>query len=508
MKSKQINELKKRLLEISYLASISRLLNWDQEINLPAKGADYRAASISELSAILHTKLLNLDTDNLLTKLKKEVDGQKIKGQGAIIVNETWRSFDRERKLPEAFVRELAEVSSKAQTVWIEARKKNDFLMFLPWLTKIVKLKRKEAKYVGYNFSPYDALIDQYEPDMTTAKAEKILNDLKDFLVPFLKQIKESKQKINSKVLIGNFPIEKQILFNKKVLAKLGFDFEAGRLDTSVHPFADSLHPHDVRITSRYSLNDIFYSVSSTIHEAGHALYEQGLLAEHFGTPLAEPISLGIHESQSRFWENMIGKSLPFWKHLYPSLKKDFPDAFKKLSLDDFYKAINKVEPSLIRTESDEVTYNLHIILRFEIEKGMIEGTINLKDLPKIWNAKMKEYFGIEVPTDSLGILQDVHWSGGGIGYFPTYSLGNLYSAQFYEAMKKDIPDLSKKVSKGDFIVIREWLRKNIHVSGKTYTAESLVKKITGENLDSKYFTDYLIEKYTKIYNLKRDSNI
>jgi len=502
MKSNQIKELKKRLLEIAHLASISRLLNWDQEINLPAKGADYRAASISELSAILHTKLLNLDTDNLLTKLKKEVDSQKIRGKEAIIINETWRTFDRERKLPEDFVRELAEVSSKAQTVWIEARKKNDFSMFLPWLTKIVKLKRKETEYVGYTVSPYDALLDQYEPGMTTAEVSKTLDNLKVFLVPFLKQIRDSKQKINSKALNGKFPIDKQVEFNKKILAKIGFDFDAGRLDASVHPFADGLHPHDVRITSRYALNDIFYSVSSTIHEAGHALYEQGLPVEHFGTPLAESVSLGIHESQSRFWENMIGKSLSFWKYFYPSLRKDFPESFTKLSTDDFYKAINKVEPSLIRTEADEVTYNLHIILRFEIEKGMIEGTINLKDLPKIWNSKMKEYFGIEVPTDSLGVLQDVHWSGGGIGYFPTYTLGNLYSAQFYQAMKKDIPDLPKKVAEGNFIVIREWLRKKIHVSGKTYTAESLVKKITGENLDSKYFTEYLTEKYTKIYNL------
>ncbi|MES2470750.1 MAG: carboxypeptidase M32 [Patescibacteria group bacterium] len=497
-----IKELKKRLLEISHLASINGLLGWDQETNLPPKASDYRAASISELSAIIHSKLLGLDTDGLLSKLKKETDGGNIKGKDAVIVNETWRQYDRERKLPEAFVREMAEIGSKAQITWAQARKNNDFKLFLPWLTKIVNLKRKEAVYVGYKESPYDALIDQYEAGMTTAEASKILNDLKLFLVPFLKRIKESGQKIPTKAFNGKFPIDKQIDFNKKLLEKIGFDFQAGRIDVSTHPFATGLHPHDVRITSRYSTTDIFYSISSTIHEAGHALYEQGLPVEHFGTPLAESVSLGIHESQSRLWENMVGKSLPFWKHFYPLLKKEFPQPFSKIAIEDFYKTLNNVRPSFIRTESDEVTYNLHIILRFEIEKGMMEGTIDLKDLPKIWNLKMKEYFGIEPATDSQGVLQDVHWSFGGIGYFPTYTFGNLYSAQFYHAMEKDIPDISKKIEKGQFTEVREWLRKNIHATGKTHTAKNLAKKVTGEELNSKYFTEYLEEKYTEIYKL------
>jgi carboxypeptidase Taq len=277
---------------------------------------------------------------------------------------------------------------------------------------------------------------------------------------------------------------------------------DAGRIDISTHPFCSGFNPNDVRMTTRYRPDDILYSIGSTIHETGHGLYEQGLLAEHFGTPLSESVSLGIHESQSRMWENIIGKSEAFWKHFYPKLQKDFPKPFKKLPLKEFLKTVNKVNPSLIRTEADEVTYNLHVILRFEIEKDMIEGKIKLEDLPEIWNSKVKKYLGIEVPNDTLGVLQDVHWSTGGIGYFPTYSLGNLYSAQFYAAMKKNIPDIEKQISGGRFDQILGWLRKNIHNHGKIYKASELVKKVTGEKLSSKYFNEYIQKKYTDIYSL------
>ncbi len=520
MKTTPIQQLKKRLLEISHLASVSQLLGWDQEVNMPSKAADSRAASGAELSGILHARVLALDEGGLLSKLKKAADAGKIKGADAVIIFETWRSFDRERKLPEQFVREMSETCSKAQNVWITARKNSDFKMFLPWLAKVVELKKREAKYVGYKDSPYDALIDQYEPGMTATEAGKILNDLKEFLVPFLADITKAKKKnsalnkngknsqlalltkLDKNILKGKFDIEKQKSFNKLILKKIGFDFEAGRLDVATHPFAVGLHPYDVRITSRYSETDVMYSVGSTIHEAGHGLYEQGLPAEHFGTPLCESVSLGIHESQSRLWENLIGKSLPFWKHTYPLLQKEFPVPFKNVSLEDFYRVINSVGHSLIRTESDEVTYNLHIILRFEIEKAMIEGTLELKDLPKIWNAKMKKYFGIDVPNDAQGVLQDVHWSMGGIGYFPTYTFGNLYSAQIFAEMKRDMSGLEKLMAKGEFTSIREWLRKHIHTTGKTHTAEALVKKVTGEPLNSRYFVEYLKGKYSKLYKM------
>ena len=331
---------------------------------------------------------------------------------------------------------------------------------------------------------------------MTALKASQLLNDLKDFLVPFLNKVKSSAAKNNSKIIGGDFPIDKQAAFNRMIVEKIGFDFAAGRIDTTTHPFATGLHPQDVRITTRYRQNDPLYSLGSTIHEAGHGLYEQGLPYEHFGTPLAESVSLGIHESQSRMWENLIGKSKSFWKYFYPKLQKEFPVPFKKVAFDKFYAIVNEVKPSLIRTEADEVTYNLHIILRFEIEKEMIEGSIDLKQLPQIWKSKMKEYFGINVPSDALGVLQDVHWSAGLIGYFPTYSFGNLYSAQFFAAMKKAIPDIDKKMSRGEFSEIRTWLKKNIHAHGKTYTADSLIMKVTGEPLQSRYFIEYVEGKY------------
>jgi len=500
--NKKVEKLKERIVEISHLASISGLLSWDQEVMMPRKAIDARAASAAHLAGIIHKKFIDIDFDGALTNLKKQLDKGKLDDKERAIVAETWKEFEREIKLPESFVRELAEITSKAQSVWAEAREKNNFLLFLPYLSEIVKLKRKEAKLVGYKNHPYDALIDVYEPGMTTDDAAKILNDLKDFLIPFVKKISLSKQKINSKILEGNFPIEKQIKFNKFIAGKIGFDFETGRIDESVHPFTMGLHPYDTRLTTRYKKNNIFYSIGSTVHEAGHGIYEQGLPVEHFGTPLSESISLGAHESQSRLWENNIGKSREFWKYFYPKIKKEFPLPFNKISLDELYKTINKISPSLIRTEADEISYNLHIILRFEIEKEMIEGSIDLKDLPQIWNFKVKEYFGIKVPSDSLGVLQDVHWSCGLIGYFPTYAIGNLYAAQFYSVMEKQIKDIKNKISKGDFLEIKNWLNKNIHTHGKLYSAGDLVKKVTGEPLNSDYFIKYIENKYKEIYRV------
>jgi carboxypeptidase Taq len=498
----EINELKKRLLEIRHLTSALAVLSYDQEVFMPRKGTARRAETLAHLSGIVHKTFTSIDNDNLLTNLKKQVEEREIVGDDAIIVSETWRDFYRQKKLPESFVRELTEVQAKSQEVWVEARKKSDFSLFEPWLTKIVELKRKEATYVGYKNSPYDALIDTYEPGMTTEETSMILNDLKDFLVPFIAKIKKSKVKIDSKKILGNFPLPEQIEFNTFIAQKMGYDLDAGRIDVSTHPFTNHFHQSDVRFTTRYDVKNILYALGSTIHEAGHALYEQGIKDEHFGTPLGESISLGIHESQSRMWENMIGKSKSFWKYFYPHVQKRFPKPFKKISLEEFYVIMNKVEPSLIRVESDEVTYNLHIIIRFEIERELIEGTIEVKDLPKIWNDKVKSYLGIKVPKDSLGVLQDVHWSFGLFGYFPTYSFGNLYAAQFYDAMKQDIPDLEKKISQGKLEVAREWLRKNIHEHGKRYTAGGLVEAITTRALTSRHFREYLTQKYSEIYNL------
>ncbi len=493
---KPIAVLKERLVEIAYLSSVGQVLGWDQEVHMPEKGADARAAASALISGIVHKKMVALDDDGLLSSLKKQLDAKQVKGKDAVIVAETWRSWQRQKKLPEAFVTELSETVAKAQHVWARARKENDFKTFLLWLTKIVELKRKEAALVGFQDSPYDALLDSFEPGLTAKDAAVILNDLKDFLVPFLKELQRSRAKADPKRLRGVFPLEKQVAFNRRVAEAMGFDFAAGRMDQSTHPFTTTFHTQDVRITTRFREDDVLYAVGSTIHETGHALYEQGLPSEHFGTPLGETVSLGIHESQSRLWENMIGKSKEFWRYFYPKLRKEFPKPFKEVPLDEFMRIINAVQPSLIRTEADEVTYNLHIILRFEIEKELIEGVIDPTDLPAVWRAKMKEYLGVTVPDDARGVLQDVHWSAGYFGYFPTYTLGNLYAAQFYAAMERDIPDLAERIARGDFATPREWLRKKIHLHGKTYEAAKLVKRVTGEPPTSRYFIDYLKAKY------------
>jgi len=502
VEKKQTEKLKERLTEIAYIASSVAVLNWDMETNMPPQGADARARSISHLSAVVHDKFVKINEDGLLTDLKRQVDEGVLSKNDTVIIRETWRSYERERKLPETFVKELSETVSRAQVVWASAREKSDFKLFLPWLEKIIKLKKQEAELIGFKNSPYDVSLDYHEPAMTAEKTSEVLNELKNFLIPFVAKIKNSKIKINPEILKGNFPIEKQIVFNKKVAQKIGFDFQSGRMDQSVHPFSTSFHPSDSRITTRYEKRDVLSSIGTTIHEVGHALYEQGLPAKHFGTPLAESVSYGIHESQSRLWENMIGKSFAFWQYFYPQLKKDFPTPFKNISLNEFYKTINCVRPSLIRVEADEVTYNLHIIMRFEIERDLIENKISAKDLPEIWNQKMKEYLGIKASNDKEGVLQDVHWSMGGVGYFPPYSLGNLYSAQFYNKMSKDIGNIDDQVGQGNFGEIINWLGKNIHSLGKTYTASNLVKKVTGEELNSKYFSDYLEKKYGEIYEI------
>lgn len=308
---------------------------------------------------------------------------------------------------------------------------------------------------------------------------------------------------VDTGILDGTFPIEQQRTFNVYIAELLGLDFESGRIDVSTHPFTTSFHSHDVRITTRYNEHDVLHGILSTIHETGHALYNQGIRSEHFGTPLGESISPSIHESQSKIWETMVGKGKPLWIFLYPKLQNVFPEVFAHVSFKDFYCAINRVKPSLIRLEADEITYHLHVILRFEIEKALIEGKFEVEDLPRVWNTKTKEYLGIIVPDDRQGILQDMHWSVGSIGYFPTYTLGTLYAAQFYHQAKKDIPELEKQITLGNPKPLREWLRENIHQHGKYYTASDLIKEVTGEKLNSNYFINYIKQKYTDLYNLR-----
>lgn len=494
------NEFKKKLIEIRRLQSTAALLHWDQQVYMPPGGADERSKTIAALVGLIHQKFISKEFERNLLILKKKQSVLNSKQKA--VVREVWRDFSREKKIPQKFVEELAQATSIGHNIWKEARKKSDFNLFAPQLKKIIRLKRREAEYVGYKNSPYDALLDVYEPGVTSEEISITFFELRAFLVSFIKKIKNSSVKINPNRIKGNFDIEKQKNISKFFAQKIGFDFKKGRLDEAIHPFCINFHPCDVRITTRFSKKDIMYCLFSVIHEMGHALYEQGILTENFGTPLGESISLGIHESQSRLWEKVIGQSKYFWSYFYPLLKKTFPDPFVKVSLDEFYRIINMVKPSFIRTESDEVIYNLHIVLRFEIEKELIEGSVDVADLPEIWNQKVEEFLGLKVKKDALGVLQDVHWSEGLFGYFPTYTLGNLYAAQFYFAAKRDILGLEKKISSGQFSPLLSWLKEKIHMHGKFYTAEDLVYNVTGEALSAKYFIDYLTEKYKDIYNL------
>jgi carboxypeptidase Taq len=501
-KNEHISKLKHLLSEIAHLTSALEMLQWDKEINMPKKSAEMRAQHISYLSGLIHHKTVSLNQGGLLTRLERALDKGKLSPNDKALVSEVLRDFKREQKLPQAFVEELSHETALAYGAWQQARESNDFSKFTKPLERIVELERKQAKFLGYTNSPYDALLDIYEPGMTVAELDILFFELRDSLVSLLKRIQKSKYKVDYSTLKGSFDLQRQMKFNKWLSGRVGFDLETGRLDTATHPSTITINPADVRITTRYQEDDVLNAISSTLHEAGHGMYEQGLLLEHFGTPLGTSISLGIHESQSKLWENLVGRSKAFWKYFFPKLQKEFGKPFSKLSFTESYEAYNMVKPSLIRVDADEVTYNLHIIIRYEIEKALIEGSIEVKDLPSIWNDKVKEYLGIKVPNNRLGVLQDIHWSHGLFGYFPTYTLGNLYSAQIYVAAKRDILDLEKEISKGHFEHLREWLRKRIHMHGKKYSAEKLIKKVTGEKLNSSYFTDYLEEKYKEIYRL------
>jgi len=492
----------KKLVDIGQLKSALAVLNWDKDVMMPPKGNAPRAAMLGYLAGELHDKVLSKEFRDLLSEAKAMADAGGLSAGENAIVREVWRDVTREEKLPLEFVKELTQVTSEAYYVWMDARKKKDFKLFAPQLTKIVALKRREAQLVGFQKSPYDALLDTYEPYATTEEIAVVLSDLKNFLAPFIVKIKNSKARVSPDAVAGDYDIEKQKAFCAMAASRVGYDFDAGRLDVSAHPFSTSFHPMDARITTRYDRGEFMQSISGVIHETGHALYEQGLPAAYFGTPLGEAVSLGIHESQSRMWENLVGKSRPFWTYFYPLLQKEFPAPLQKVLLEEFYRSINTVQPSFIRVESDEVTYNLHIILRFEIERALIEENLPVEELPHIWNLKMKESLGLDVPDDSLGVLQDVHWSGGSIGYFPTYSLGNLYSAQFFAAAQRDIPTLDDQMAHGQFGSLLKWLREKIHVHGKRYSAQELAKNATGEKLNSKYFSAYISKKYGEIYEL------
>ena len=473
---------------------------------MPTGEAAARADQRSLIRSLAHGRVTGSDFRHSLGQFVELESGQVTRNNLQLheirMLEMTWRDWRHDVSIPVEFIRDLALLTSKAQQVWEQAREKSDFALFAPYLEKIVVMKRQEAEYLGYQDEPYDALIDIFEPGMTSRKLEALFNALRPVLVNLSTQIRQANRPNRRPILTQNYEESIQWEFGLEVLTDMGYDFSRGRQDRSAHPFTTDFHPTDVRITTRLNPNDLAMGLFGTIHEGGHALYEQGLDERYFGTPLCEAISLGIHESQSRLWENYVGRSRPFWMWYYPRLQKLFPGQLGKVSLDDFYAAINAVAPTPIRVEADEVTYNLHIMLRFDLERAMLNGSVAIKNLPELWNAKMQEYLGITPKNDAEGVLQDIHWSLGAIGYFPTYTLGNLYGRQLYEAARQQIDGLEDRIAKGDLKSLREWLHTNIYRVGRAKTADELMLELSGRSLSTEPFNRYLEDKYGQLYDL------
>lgn len=478
------------------------LMGWDQEVHLPEKAAGMRARQIATLAGIAHDLSVSDELGNLVNRLSED---ESLSFEESRNIAETKKQFERKQKLPTSFVMKLTGAVSRAYQAWNKARHakdgEGDFTEFAPALEHLVALKREEAEYIGYSDHPYDALLDEFEPGEKTADVTILFADVRRQLVDFVKEIHHQEQ-VADQWMFLHYDKDKQWHFGLEILEKMGYDFKAGRQDISAHPFTTSFGMNDVRVTTRINENDLHEMIWGCIHEGGHALYEQGLLPQNYGLPSGSYVSLGIHESQSRLWENNVGRSLHYWKANYPRLQEFFPKQLGNVPLLAFYKSMNKVSPSLIRTNADELTYHTHILVRFEIEKALIEGAVEVKDLRELWNAKYKEYLEIEVPNDRKGVLQDIHWSHGSFGYFPTYSLGSFYAAQFFHYAAKDLPDLNQQIEQDNLQPLLQWLRTNIHQHGQIFPAEELCKRITGEKLNFKYFMDYARRKYSFIYGI------
>ena len=492
---KQYKEELQKIADIKYA---SALLQWDQETYLPPKGADTRGRQIATLSELAHEKF----TDEKFGKLLEELISQDgISPSEKRNVELSLYDFNRNKKLPAAFVRQMSEAVNKSFHAWIEARKQNSFGVFEQPLQNIIDLKKKEADFLGYVKHPYDALMNDYDRGLTVEKVDTLFSNLKPQLISLLGRIKNSPQP-DDNFLHQHFDKNQQWALGLEILKNMHFDFDAGRQDLSEHPFTINFNSSDVRITTRVDENDFANMLWSCIHEGGHALYEQGLPADEYGMPLGEYCSLSIHESQSRLWENCIGRGLPFWQHHFPLAKNAFPEQFNHIDLATFYKGINRVQPSLIRTEADELTYHFHVMIRYEIERQLIEGTLLARDIPQKWNELYQKYLGVTVPDDKNGCLQDVHWSHGSFGYFATYSIGSLYAAQMYAAILAQVPSVEKELSVGNNKPVQQWLQQHIYKTGRYYTSEELCLQATGEVLNSEFFMTYATKKYSGIYEI------
>ncbi len=495
------DQLTEHIRKTGYLKSTMALLEWDQQTQLPNAGHAYRAEQIMSLAGLIHQREVDPQVGQWLNELAESDlanDRHSITGS---TIHEVKRQFEKKAKLPQSLVESLAKATSLGQRIWVESRKADDFKKFAPQLKEIFRLKREEADAIGHDNCRYDVLLDDFEPGAKTSEIEATLQNLRAELVPLVKAISESSAEIPVEIVQREFPIDIQRELGIAAAQAIGFDFERGRLDVTAHPFCTTLGPKDIRITTRYNKNHFNGAFFGTLHEAGHGIYEQGLDVEQFGLPSGTYCSLGIHESQSRLWENLVGRSWGFWKYFYPQAQQKY-SSLSNVSIEQFYAAINHSAPSLIRVEADEATYDLHIIIRFELEKALLDDELSVDDLPGAWNEKYQQYLGVQPDSDARGCMQDVHWSAGLVGYFPTYSLGNICASQFFAHADSELGNLEERFEQGEFASLKHWLNTHIHALGSRYRSSELVEKVVGQPLNHEKLVDHLTTKFGKIYLL------
>ncbi|GEL07902.1 carboxypeptidase M32 [Salisediminibacterium halotolerans] len=504
MKTGEIeNEFLEFVKTISHYEEAVSLLEWDLRTGAPKKGTEQRAEVLGTLSSEIFNLSVSEQMRSFIDRLSAEEVWNDLSEKAQSTVKECKKTLEKFAKIPPEEYKAFVVLTSQAESAWEEAKETADFQAFQPYLEKIVAYNRKYADWIGYQANRYDALLDDFEPGLTVAKVDRVFNRLKEQLVPLVQEINAASSNPETGFLFHHFPAENQRIFSEKVLQAMQYDFDAGRLDTTVHPFAIGLNVNDVRVTTKYDEKDFRTAVFGTIHEGGHALYEQNVSESFAGTPLATGTSMAVHESQSLFWENFVGRSRYFWESFYPELKAQADGQFDDVSLDDFYRGVNTAGPSLIRIEADELTYSLHIIVRYELEKALINEEIEVADLPEAWNNKMEELLGVRPSHDGEGVLQDVHWAGGMFGYFPSYALGYVYAAQLKEAMAKELPHFDELLAKGQLAPVKDWLTKTIHQHGKSKDPAELMTAAAGETMNPEPLLNYLTDKYRSVYNLQ-----
>jgi carboxypeptidase Taq len=494
--------LTERLADVQNVSTAASILHWDQQTQMPPGGAAARARQLATLARIEHELFASDETGQLLDDAAREVDGMPYDSLESRLIAVVREDYNQATRLPTELVAEIARATSEAHEVWAAARANDRFRDFQRPLEHILELMQQVAQHLGYGDHPYDALLNQYERGITTARVKEIFDEHKPALVALIAAVSANADRVSDAILHQPFDVDRQRAFGLEMAQAFGYDLERGRLDVAVHPFATRFSRGDVRITTRFDPNWLNPALFGTLHETGHAMYEQGIGEAVEGTPLGSGTSLGVHESQSRMWENIVGRSRAFWSWALPKLQAAFPEQLGSVDLDTFYRAINKVERSFIRVEADEATYNLHIMLRFELETDMVAGKIRVADLPEEWNSRFEAFFGIAPPSDRLGVLQDVHWSSGLMGYFPTYALGNLLSVQYYNTALKAHPSIPDEIARGEFSTLRRWLNENIHQHGRKYTSDELTRRVTGEGIQSRDYIAYLQAKFSDVYGV------